>query len=242
MKKTAIVTGAAQGIGKAITLTLLNNNYNVLLLDKQPISYLDTGRNDILCMQGDVGSEEDVISAINLCLQKFSSIHLIVNNAAEIVFKDLGDVSYDAWRRVMDTNVGSVFLFAKYGKEALGRSQGSSIINIASTRAYMSEPNTESYSASKGAVLALTHSLALSLGPDIRVNSISPGWIDSRNDEDKKIHPLSEEDHRQHPTGRVGTPEDVASLVLWLADDQNSFVTGQDFVLDGGMTKKMIYR
>ena len=241
MKKTAIITGAAQGIGKSIALTLLNNNYNVFLIDKQPITYLDSRPSTIYCMRCDVGREADVSTAINECLFLFERIDLIVNNAAEIIFKPIEALSYDEWNRVMQTNVGSIFLFAKYGRAALAKTRGS-IINIASTRAYMSEANTESYTASKGAVIALTHSLALSMGPDIRVNSISPGWIDSRNDGEKKKHPLSEEDHNQHPAGRVGTPEDVASMVLWLADVRNDFITGQDFVLDGGMTKKMIYR
>ena len=241
MKKTAIITGAAQGIGKSITLSLLDNNYNVFLFDKRPITYLDTVQNNFFSMQGDVGNEADVTAAIDACLNRFKRIDLIVNNAAEMIFKPIVMLSYEEWRRVMDTNAGSIFLFAKYGKDALAKARGS-IINIASTRAYMSEPNTESYSASKGAILALTHSLALSLGPNIRVNSISPGWIDSRNDQEKKDHPLSEDDHLQHPAGRVGLPEDVASMVMWLADDRNGFVTGQDFVLDGGMTKKMIYR
>lgn len=167
-------------------------------------------------------------------------IDLVVNNAAKILFKPLEDVTYEAWQQVMNTNLGSIFLFAKYAKETL-RIQKGSIINIASTRAYMSEPHTESYSASKGGIIALTHSLAISLGPDIRVNSISPGWIDSRNDAQKAKEPLSREEHSLHPCGRVGEPQDVASMVLWLADNANSFVTGQDFIIDGGMTKKMIY-
>lgn len=241
MKQTAIITGAAQGIGRSIVLTLLDNNYNVLLFDKQPIVYLDPSRSDVVCVQGDVGNEEDVQAATAAAVKCFNRLDLIVNNAAQILFKPLETLEYGEWKSVMDTNVGSIFLFAKYGKTALQKSRGS-IINIASTRAYMSEPDTESYSASKGAVVALTHSLAVSLGPDIRVNSISPGWIDSRSDEQKDREPLSHEDHAQHPTGRVGKPEDVSSMVLWLADKQNSFVTGQDFVLDGGMTKKMIYR
>jgi len=99
----------------------------------------------------------------------------------------------------------------------------------------MSEPDTESYSASKGGLVALTHSLAVSLGPDIRVNCISPGWIDTRNES------LREIDHAQHPAGRVGTADDVAALVLWLAGEQSRFVTGAEFVIDGGMTRKMIY-
>ncbi len=241
MKKTAIITGAAQGIGKSIALSLLNNNYNLLLFDKQSITYIKKSEEGVLCLQGDVGVEEDVKKALEAAQEAFRRVDLIVNNAAQIVFTPLAQLSYRTWQSVMNTNLGSIFLFAKYGQKILAANRGS-IINIASTRAYMSEPDTESYSASKGGILALTHSLALSLGPDIRVNSISPGWIDSRDEISKQNEPLVHEDHAQHPCGRAGSPEDIASMVLWLADDRNGFVTGQDFVIDGGMTKKMIYR
>jgi len=125
----------------------------------------------------------------------------------------------------------------------LQRTKGA-IVNIASTRAIQSEPNTEAYSASKGGILALTHSLAMSLGPDIRVNCISPGWIDvsewKKSQQAKKPH-LTKMDHAQHPAGRVGKPEDIAALVAFLISDEAGFITGQNFVVDGGMTKKMIY-
>jgi len=119
------------------------------------------------------------------------------------------------------------------------------IVNIASTRALQSEPHTEAYSASKGGLVALTHALAISLGPDVRVNCVSPGWIDTRSwtkRSRRSSDPLPPEDHAQHPAGRVGTPGDVAELVLYLISDRAGFVTGQNFVADGGMTRKMIYR
>jgi NAD(P)-dependent dehydrogenase (short-subunit alcohol dehydrogenase family) len=119
-----------------------------------------------------------------------------------------------------------------------------SIVNIASTRALQSEANTEAYSASKGGVVALTHALAVSLGPDIRVNCISPGWIavdDWKKSARRKQPVLRPEDHAQHPVGRVGHPEDIAALAAYLISSKASFITGQNFVVDGGMTKKMIY-
>jgi NAD(P)-dependent dehydrogenase (short-subunit alcohol dehydrogenase family) len=115
------------------------------------------------------------------------------------------------------------------------RAAKGAVVTIASTRARMSEPDTEAYAASKGGLVALSHALAMSLGPDVRVNAISPGWIDVAGER------LRPEDHAQHPAGRVGRPEDVASLAAWLLDPAQAFVTGSEFVLDGGMTRKMIY-
>jgi NAD(P)-dependent dehydrogenase (short-subunit alcohol dehydrogenase family) len=136
-----------------------------------------------------------------------------------------------------------MFLCAKHSVLHLRRTKGA-IVNIASIRAIQSEPNTEAYSASKGGVLAFTHSLAMSLGPDIRVNCISPGWIDvsewKKAKLAKKPH-LTEMDHSQHPAGRVGEPEDIASLAAFLISGESGFITGQNFVVDGEMTKKMIY-
>jgi NAD(P)-dependent dehydrogenase (short-subunit alcohol dehydrogenase family) len=115
------------------------------------------------------------------------------------------------------------------------RASRGAVVTIASTRAHMSEPNTESYAASKGGLVALTHALALSLGPEVRVSCISPGWILTKGPAP------SPEDHAQHPAGRIGTAEDVASLAAWLLGEESGFVTGAEFVMDGGMTRKMIY-
>ena len=137
---------------------------------------------------------------------------------------------------MLDTNLTAAFLWARAAEKPL-RKAGGAIVTIASTRALMSEPNTESYSASKGGLLALTHALAISLAPDARVNCVSPGWIETRNHSG-----LWQKDHKQHPAGRVGRPDDVAELVSWLLDGKRSaFVTGANFVIDGGMTRKMIY-
>jgi len=136
---------------------------------------------------------------------------------------------------VLATNLTSTFLLARRTETLLRAARGA-IVTIASTRARMSEPNTEAYAASKGRLVALTHALAISLGPDVRVNCVSPGWIETRGE------PLRPEDHAQHPAGRVGRVEDVAAMVAFLLGPESGFITGAEFVVDGGMTRTMIYR
>jgi NAD(P)-dependent dehydrogenase (short-subunit alcohol dehydrogenase family) len=137
---------------------------------------------------------------------------------------------------VLDVNLTAAFLFARAAEKALRRGNGAMVL-IASTRALMSEPNTEAYSASKGGLFALTHALAMSLAPDVRVNCVSPGWIRT-----KDYGALRKKDHMQHPAGRVGRPEDIAETVAFLLDSGRSgFITAANFVVDGGMTRKMIY-
>jgi NAD(P)-dependent dehydrogenase (short-subunit alcohol dehydrogenase family) len=144
-------------------------------------------------------------------------------------------LSLAEWSAVIGTNLTATFLLVR-AAEAMLRAAKGAIVTIASTRAHMSEPHTESYSASKGGIVALTHALAISLGPDVRANVVSPGWIDVK---DETLRP---EDHAQHPAGRVGRPDDVAAMVAWLLGPESGFVTGAEFVVDGGMTRTMIYR
>jgi NAD(P)-dependent dehydrogenase (short-subunit alcohol dehydrogenase family) len=172
-------------------------------------------------------------------------LDILVNNAG--YFGAFGTavekLTLARWRRTLDVNLGAAFLFAKHAARHLRKQRGA-IVNITSTRAVMSEPNTEAYAASKGGLSALTHALAISLGPEVRVNAIAPGWIatDAWKPRDRRKAPkLSAEDHAQHPVGRVGRPEDVADCAVYLVSEAAGFVTGQVITLDGGMTRKMIY-
>jgi NAD(P)-dependent dehydrogenase (short-subunit alcohol dehydrogenase family) len=181
-----------------------------------------------------VGDEAQVADLLTGIAAAEGRLDALVCNAGIMVRKPLADLTLDDWSRVLRTNLTSAFLLVR-AAEAMLRAAKGAVVTIASTRAHMSEPNTESYAASKGAIVALTHALAVSLGPEVRVNCISPGWIDVRGDR------LSAADHAQHPAGRVGIPADVASLACWLLGPESGFVTGAEFVVDGGMTRKMIY-
>jgi NAD(P)-dependent dehydrogenase (short-subunit alcohol dehydrogenase family) len=173
----------------------------------------------------------------------YGRIDALINNAGISQNKPLETLSLEEWNRVLGVNLTGTFLCTKHASTHLRNSCGS-IINIASTRAFMSEACTEAYSASKGGIVALTHALAMSLGPEIRVNCISPGWIETgpwQKKSQRHSTDLSEEDHLQHPVGRVGIPEDIASLVLYLVSNEASFLTGSNLIADGGMTRKMVY-
>jgi NAD(P)-dependent dehydrogenase (short-subunit alcohol dehydrogenase family) len=246
--KVAVVTGGGQGIGKATTKALLENGYAVIIAEQDREAGRETEEEysvlgNIRFVHADIADEASVKSIVREIARQFKRIDLLVNNAAISANRPLASLSSKEWNRVIGVNLTGAFLCAKHAAPHLKRTEGS-IINIASTRALMSEPDTEAYSASKGGIVALSHSLALSLGPHIRVNCISPGWIDVSGWKKKHIMKkgrLSAEEHSQHPCGRVGKPEDISSLILYLASPAAGFITGANFVVDGGMTRKMVY-
>jgi NAD(P)-dependent dehydrogenase (short-subunit alcohol dehydrogenase family) len=235
----AVVTGGARGIGRAITLYLQQKGFQVVVADvlEETISQL----SDATFVKADVSKEADVQHLIQTTVEKFERLDALVNNVGIGINKPVTELSLDEWNHVLAVTLTSVFLCVKYAAPYLKASKGA-VVNIASSRALMSEANTEAYSASKGGVVALTHALAISLGPDVRVNCVSPGWIETRDWQHVKQEVKhSESDKKQHPVGRVGQPKDIAGMVYYLLSEESSFITGQNFVIDGGMTKKMIY-
>ena len=247
MVKNIIVTGGAQGIGKITSLELLKNGYSVSVfeVDEEAIEEFNSDINSdrLAFFKTDVGNEESVKQSNESALKRFGNISGLINNAAIHANKPVTELSLYEWNKVIGVNLTGAFLCSKHAAPFLRESKGS-IINLCSTRAFQSEANTEAYSASKGGIFALTHSLAVSLGPVIKVNCISPGWIDVsgiKKKSDAKPYQITEEDKTQHPAGRVGKAEDIANMVLFLLNPENSFITGQNFIIDGGMTRKMIY-
>lgn len=241
--KLAIITGGAQGIGKVTAETLSGGGWQVAILDVDKEALSEISNERITAYLCDVANEQQVQNTIDQVIAQFGRLDAIVNNAAISANQPVEGLSLEDWNRVLGVNLTGAFLLAKHGAKHL-RQQRGAIVNICSTRAHMSEPNTEAYSASKGGIFALTHALAMSLAPEIRVNSISPGWIDVTNykkKSERKEIDWAAEHHEQHPVGRIGTPHDVASMVQYLLSERAAFITGQDFVVDGGMTRKMIY-
>ncbi|GAB3901602.1 glucose 1-dehydrogenase [Larkinella knui] len=247
--QTVIVTGGAQGIGRVTTQYLLTHGYRVAIWENDAEALeefsetMKSSNSKALVLNCDISSETAVKNAVKSTLERFGQINHLINNAAIQVEKPLDRFSLDDWNKVIGTNLTGTFLCSKYTAPYLIEQQGS-IVNLCSTRAFQSEPETFAYSASKGGVFALTHSLAVSLGPDVRVNCISPGWIDVAALKKKgkaRNEPLRPEDHAQHPAGRVGQADDIARMILFLINDSNSFITGQNFTVDGGISRKMIY-
>lgn len=221
MPKLALVTGAAAGIGAAIAARLAADGWEVIRADRTP------GPGITVC---DVSDEAQV----QALLAPLPRLDALVCNAGIMIRKPLADLTLADWSAVLATNLTSTYLLARAAEAKLRAAKGA-IVTIASTRAHQSEPDTEAYAASKGGLVALTHALAMSLGPAVRANCISPGWINTHGETP------SPADHAQHPAGRVGTPGDIAALAAFLLGPESGFITGAEFVVDGGMMRKMIY-
>jgi NAD(P)-dependent dehydrogenase (short-subunit alcohol dehydrogenase family) len=233
----AIVTGAAKGIGRAIARRLADDGVRLVVVDADARGLAQAfGRRDnVATLAGDVADPAAAEQAVQIARDTFGRLDAVVSNAGMMIPKPLRRLTLAEWRRVIDVNLTAAFLLARAAEKPLRAAKGS-IVTIASTRAQMSEPNTEAYAATKGGLVALTHALAMSLAP-VRVNCVSPGWIQTAD-----YGKLRRKDHTQHPAGRVGRVEDIAEAVAFLLDRERAgFITGANIVVDGGMTRKMIY-
>lgn len=249
-EKTIVVTGGAQGIGRGVVRHLLRLGAAVLIADSDEEAGIETASDyaelgEVRFVQTDVADEASVAHMVTEAAAWHGAINGLVNNAgiAGPGGMPVEQLSLEAWNRVLAVNLTGAFLCVKHAAPHLRQTRGA-VVNIASTRALQSEPHTEAYSASKGGLLALTHALAISLGPAVRVNAISPGWIEVSNwkkSGQRRPPTLRPIDHAQHPAGRVGTPEDIATMAAFLLSEVSGFITGQNFIVDGGMTRKMIY-
>jgi NAD(P)-dependent dehydrogenase (short-subunit alcohol dehydrogenase family) len=242
--KAVIVTGAANGIGRGVVSTFAEKGAKVIIADvdeelgNQVANQIRQKGGEVLFVKTDIRKEAEINRLMEVTNRSYGKIDILINNAGKVLFKSPYDVTVEEWDDIMNTNLRSVFLCSREAAKYMRKNEkGGSIVNIASTRALMSEPNAESYAATKGGIVAITHALAASLSEDrITVNAISPGWIHT-GDESQ----LTAIDHEQHLSKRVGKPSDIARACLYLTAKENDFVTGTNLVVDGGMTRKMIY-
>ncbi len=220
--KIAVVTGGAQGIGACIARRFEEAGAKVEIIDLLP--------ND--CFVGDIGSKTNLENFASHVIAKHGRIDYLINNAAPLM-RGIDECSYDDFEYALRVGVTAPFYLTKLFMPYF--TEGGSVVNISSSRDRQSQPQTESYTAAKGAIAALTHALAVSLEHWVRVNSISPGWIETRG------QVWTGADALQQPSGRVGVPEDIANMVLYLCSPMAGFITGENICIDGGMTRKMIY-
>lgn len=251
--KTVLITGGAQGIGLGMATAFAKAGATTIITDldreagEEAVARLKQQKIAIYFIPCDVALEEDVMNLTEQIKEKYGCLDVLINNAgiADPGVGSLQEMKMETFDRVIAVNLRGPMLCTKYALPLLEKAANPAILNISSTRASMSEPDTFPYSASKGGLEALTHALAVSLTePRIRVNAIAPGWIETGPWQKKKeqYQPQhSAQDKNQHPVGRIGTPEDIAEAALFLCSDKAGFITGQRIIIDGGMTVKMIY-
>ena len=226
--KVAVITGGAQGIGKNMVEGFLKAGAYVAMIDKAAVN-----SEASYTYQGDLAEEENIRIFAKEVKQRFGKIDYLINNACFSNKGLLSGCSYEAFDEVLKVGVIAPYYLTRLFMDSF--QQGGAIVNISSTRAAMSQEDTESYSAAKGGILSLTHALAVSLAGKVRVNAISPGWIDTTGGE------FTEADKLQHPVKRIGRPEDITKLVMFLCSEDSSFINGENITADGGMSRLMIY-
>ena len=220
--KVAVVTGGAQGIGRCIVEEFQKAGAYVCVIDKQDGDHF----------VGDISGKQVLEQFAKEVIGKYGHVDYLINNALPLM-KGIDECTYEEFQYAMSVGVTAPFYLSKLFAPHFA--EGAAIINISSSRDRMSQPQTESYTAAKGGIAALTHALAVSLAGHVRVNSISPGWIDTK-------HTIYDgPDAIQQPAGRVGNPMDIANMVLFLCSDKAGFITGENICIDGGMTHQMIY-
>ena len=234
--KIVVVTGGSNGIGKNIVESFLSEGSKVYFIDidKERAEKITSKHKNVTYYHGDIANEKTLKEFVSTVLSKHSKIDYLINNACISKKGILSNCSYHDFNYVLKVGVTAPYMLSKLFMNNFN--EGGAIVNISSTRAYMSQEDTESYTAAKGGITALTHALSISLAGKVRVNSISPGWIEN---EVNVKH--SSEDMSQHPVKRVGKVSDISNMVMFLCSEKASFITGQDITVDGGMTKLMIY-
>lgn len=226
--KVIVITGAAHGIGRCIAQQFLQEGAHVCVIDKNVMPEPEV---DYFC-QGDIADQQTLEVFAAAIVERFGKVDCIVNNALPIM-RGIDECSYEEFQYALSVGVTAPFYLVKLLKDHLA--EGASVVNLSSSRDRQSMPQTESYTAAKGGIAALTHALAVSLAGRARVNSISPGWIDT------DYTTYAGPDATQQPAGRVGNPLDIANMVLYLCSDKAGFITGENICIDGGMTRLMIY-
>lgn len=242
--ETVLITGASNGIGMHLSKAYAKEGASVIMIDhdkgngEKLQNELQQEEHTAHFYHCELSNPEQITSTLKDIHERHGTPSILINNAGLSRFQDFFELTVEEWDNVLNSNLRSIFLCSqfiasKWKEEGIhGR-----IVNMASTRALMSESNSEAYAASKGGIVALTHALAVTLSDyQIRVNAISPGWIQTEN-----YDKLRDIDHSQHLSKRVGHPSDIARACLYLTDKENAFVTGENLVVDGGMTRKMIY-
>jgi NAD(P)-dependent dehydrogenase (short-subunit alcohol dehydrogenase family) len=244
--KICVITGGALGIGRCLTREFAASGAKVIFIDnakqegEENLEYIKSKGQEADFFLGDISEENTLYNFANTVIEKYGKIDYLINNACISKKGIISKCSYEDFNYVLKVGVTAPYMLAQLFMNNFNNN--GAIVNISSTRAHMSQADTESYTAAKGGILALTHGLSISLSNKIRVNSISPGWIDTGAYYDENYIPnYGKSDMLQHPSGRVGNPKDIARVAMFLCNEDNSFINGENINVDGGMTKLMIY-